>query len=106
MGRRSTFASLEPQTQARVLAVMRANRHKAIDDIRAILIAAEGIDISRSAVHRTLLKINARDQLLARADEQTVVTAVDRASGEVLIIKTALPAVLIERLIREAESAA
>ncbi|ART47586.1 MULTISPECIES: DUF3486 family protein [Acidovorax] len=104
MGRKSAFKSLEPEKQAKALALMRAHRHKSIDDIRAALIDSEDLDISRSAVHRMLSKLNARDQMLASAEEHTVVTVVDRITGEVVVIKTAVPASLIESLIRQAEA--
>lgn len=104
MGRKSTFESQEPQKQASILAFIRANRHLGIDDIRAGLLESEGFDMARSTLHRTITKINARDQLLARADEQTVVTVVDRVSGDVRVIKTCVPGALIDALIRQAEA--
>jgi len=106
MGRKSAFESLEPEKKAKVLAFIRANRHKVIDDIQTALLEVEGVDIARSTLHRTITKINARDQLLARAEEQTVVTVVDRVTGEVRVIKTCMPGDLVEALIRQTEVAA
>ncbi|KAB2905597.1 MAG: helix-turn-helix domain-containing protein [Burkholderiaceae bacterium] len=103
MSRKSAFDSLAPELQTRVIALVRANRHKSLDDIKAVLTASEGITISRSAIHRTLTKLNARDHLVALPAEQTVVTVVDRVSGEVRVVKTAIPAAVIEAMIRSAE---
>ncbi len=46
MGRKSAFESLEREKQAKALALVRAHRHKSIDDVRALM-EAEGI-ITRS----------------------------------------------------------
>lgn len=103
MGRKSAFESLEPEKQAKALALVRAHRHKSIDDVRALM-EAEGIDMARSSLHRAMTKINARDQLLVRAEEQSVITVVDRISGEVRVIKACIPGDLVETLIRQAEA--
>lgn len=103
MARATALGEYSQEQQLRAIALMRANRHRTLDEIVEELKTLDGMTISRSSVHRTLRKLNARDQLLANDQEQVIVTIVDRGTGEVRVIKTPVLAEMIESMIRSAE---
>lgn len=103
MGRKTAFELLTPDLHAKALAHLRANPHRSLDELQVALLE-DGIDISRSALHRAAIKVKANDKLMATAEDQTVITIVDRVSGEVRVIKTHLPASVVDALIHQAAS--
>jgi hypothetical protein len=101
MTRRSFVDALPADERVKAITVLRANRHRSLDQIKAALSEQVGIDASRSAVHRATTKLDAYDRQNAAADEGTIVTIVERATGEVRVVKTSLPPSTIEDLIRQ-----
>ena len=106
MGRRSVFDMLHTARRAQALAIVQANRHASLSELKAILADEMGLKISRSAIHRNLRKTDASGQTMARPDESTVVTIVGRSTGEVRIVKTTLAGAVVEELIRQSVPAA
>lgn len=101
MGRRSTIESLPPDTQAAVLNYIRSHRHYTIDEMLESL-KSQGLACpSRSALGRYMQKLDAKDALCANPSEGTIVTIVERGTGEVRTIKCDVPGAIIERRIRE-----
>lgn len=101
MTRRSFMDALPANQKAKAIAVLRANRHQSLDWITAALSEQVGVETSRSAVHRALAKLNAYDRRSAATGEGTVVTIVERATGEIRLVTTGLPASTVEGLIRQ-----
>ena len=89
MARRSAFNYLTPEQNAAADACIRQYRYARLDEIVEAL-EAQGIVMTRSAVGRYMKKLRERDGMLMDATDATVVTIVDRASGNVIVLKTAL----------------
>ena len=93
--------ALPADQKAKAIAVLRANRHQSLDWITATLSEQAGVEVSRSAVHRALAKLNIYDRQNAAMGEGTVVTIVERATGEIRLVTTGLPASTVEAMIRQ-----
>lgn len=89
MGRVSTFKYLTPEQHAVADACIRRYRYARIDAVLEEL-QAVGIKISRSALGRYMKQLGERDGMLMDSSDATVVTIVDRASGNVMVLKTAV----------------
>ncbi|MDP3519829.1 MAG: hypothetical protein Q8S02_04335 [Hydrogenophaga sp.] len=89
MGRIATFKYLSPEQHVAADACIRLHRYSQIAVIREKLLD-QGIAISRSALGRYMHKLGQQDGLLMDTTDATVVTIVDRASGHVAVLKTAL----------------
>ncbi len=89
MGRVSTFKYLTPEQHAIADACIRRYRYARIDAILEELQAAD-IKISRSALGRYMKQLGESDGMLMETNDATVVTIVDRASGNVMVLKTAV----------------
>lgn len=101
MTRRSFVDALAADKQVAAVALLRANRHLSLDQVKEALEKELGIQASRSAVHRFLVKLAAYDRRRAAKNEDTIITIVERTTGEVRIISTSLPASTVEALIRQ-----
>lgn len=85
MSRVSSVLYLSPEQQATVERVIRHHRYARLDAMRSSL-QEQGIEISRSALHRFTLTLKAADGgLMAGA---TVVTVVERGSGRTTSVAT------------------
>jgi hypothetical protein len=77
---------------------IREHRYMLLDEIVADL-AAQKIAVGRSSLHRYVVKLREKDATLATPEEGTIVTIVERGSGEVRLVKTAASAEAIATLI-------
>lgn len=99
MGIVSTIDKLEIPLQMQVNDCIRTHRYIQLDDI-LVSIKKLGIDgMNRSSLHRHIVKLKVRDSLNAKPSEGTIITIVERATGEVRVIKSSAPAVAIASLI-------
>lgn len=69
-----------------------------LDDMVTDL-AAQGISVNRSSLYRYMLKLREKDATLATPEEGTIVTIIERATGEVRLVKSAASADAIATLI-------
>jgi hypothetical protein len=77
---------------------IREHRYMGIDDMHTDL-AAQGVSVTRSSLHRYMLKLRDKDATLATPEEGTIVTIVERATGEVRLVKSVASADAIATLI-------
>ena len=77
---------------------IREHRYMLLDEIVADL-TAQGIVVGRSSLHRYVVKLRENDATLATPEEGTIVTIVERGSGEVRLVNTAASAEAIATLI-------
>ncbi|MCD2164689.1 hypothetical protein [Comamonas koreensis] len=94
----SIFNSLIPLALDRVNRIIREHRYVNLSKIQEQL-AKDGLDVKRSTLHRYVVALKKRDALLARPEEDTIVTIVERSSGEVRVVKTAITAEAVAALI-------
>jgi hypothetical protein len=77
---------------------IREHRYMGLDDM-VFDLAAQGITVNRSSLHRYMLKLRDRDSTLAAPEEGTIVTIIERSTGEVRLVKSAASAEAIATLI-------
>lgn len=87
MGRISTFKYLTPEQHAKADALIRKHRYAQIDVVHEAL-TEMGVSISRSAVGRYIQKLRLSDGLVMDYKDATVVTIVERSTGNVFVLKT------------------
>ena len=87
MGRTSTVRRLAIEDQVVVDRCIRAHSYCSLDAIVEDL-AEQGIHLSRSSVHRHAQKLQIADGLFALPSEGTIITIVERGSGEIRVLKT------------------
>lgn len=85
---------LTPAQHARVGDVIRYHRYAQLDVILGRL-TEEGISISRSALHRHLVRLRARDGLDAGSGARTIVVIVDLQTGSVRNLRTSATAEVV-----------
>lgn len=88
MGRISARFYLSPEHQESLNTCIRSHQYVNLDLMMSDLIDLGINSISRSALHRHVVALKESDALCANLDEGTVVTIVERGSGEVRVIKT------------------
>ena len=98
MGRASKIDLLTPGQQLTMDRCVRAYRYRDLDGLLEDL-KAQGIEMSRSALHRYVVKLQQRDALCAGPEEGTIVTIVERGSGSVRVLKTAATGQAVAALI-------
>lgn len=98
MGRMCKIDQLPVEQGLVVKNVVRKHRYNQVDAMRAELDGLN-ITVSRSALHRFVLKLKHSDALCANPDEETIVTIVERSSGEVRVIKTSAKAEIVAAVI-------
>jgi hypothetical protein len=101
MGRRSTIDKLPPKVRTVIIDCIRANRHFTLDEIIFSLEQHGFTQMSRAALHRYLPTLDKKDALCANPNEGTIVTIVERGSGEVRTVKSSASGLAIEELIKE-----
>lgn len=101
MGRRSTIDSLPPGLNTAAIDCIRAHRHMTLDNILAALIEQGFANITRAALHRYIRILDKKDSLCANPNEGTIVTIVERGTGEVRIVKSSASGKMIEILIKQ-----
>lgn len=98
MGRLTGIELLPEHEKMAVDRCIREHRYTGLDDMVSEL-AEQGIKVNRSSLHRYLLKLRDKDATLATPEEGTIVTIVERATGEVRLVKSAASADAIATLI-------
>lgn len=103
MGRISSIHRMDDQQRAVVDRCIREHRYTGLSDIAATL-ADQGITIPRSNLHRHLSALREKDALVASPDEGTIVTIVERGTGEVRVLKTTASGQAIAAMIEKLQS--
>jgi len=98
MGRLQTFQYLTPEQNAIADACIRKYRFARLDVVKAEL-EESGILIGRSALHRYMKGLRMSDGFQMAQDDATVVTIVERATGRVTVLATAVEAEAIASFI-------
>lgn len=101
MGRRSKIDKLPPELQAKVIDCIRVNRHFTLNEIIFSLQERGFTQVSRSALQRFLIGLDEKDALCANPNEGTIVTIVERGTGEVRTVKCSASGLAIEAMIRK-----
>jgi hypothetical protein len=99
MGNVSKIAKLDLQLQMQINDCIRAHSYIQIDVILRALKELGFEGIHRSNLHCYIVKLKAQDALTANPNEGTVITIVERATGEVRVIKSSASAVAIASMI-------
>jgi hypothetical protein len=99
MGRRSNIDKLPPELHSAVVDCIRAHRHFTLDELMSALEELGFSQISRSALHRFFTTLDQRDALCANPNEGTIVTIVERGTGEVRMVKSSASGLAIQSLI-------
>lgn len=100
MGRLSVVHRLEATTRAIVDRCIRSNQYQDVAGMMGEL-AAQGINIHRSTLHRYVAALRESDALCALPDEGTIVTIVERGTGQVRVVKTAATGQAVSALIEK-----
>jgi hypothetical protein len=87
MGRVSHVHYLSPEDQTVVDACIRHHKYVRIDVIRSELLKRE-INISRSALHRYMVRLQENDGFMMDSSDATIVTIMERSTGRVVVVKT------------------
>lgn len=99
MGRISRIGSLPEAQQTQVDHAIRSNQYRNLDLILSRL-QEQGIPgLSRSGLHRNAGGLKERDAFIANPEHGTVVTIVERGTGEVRVVKTCASGVAITAMI-------
>jgi Protein of unknown function (DUF3486) len=101
MGKNSNITNLPIDQQTQVDKLIRLHRYRNLD---LIMEAARDCGItgfSRSALHRYLQDLKQSDALCANPDEGTIITIIERGTGEVRVIKTSASGSAIVTLIEK-----
>lgn len=95
MARTSKVVQMPTQHQARIDTLLRRYHYACFDTVREQL-AAEGIEIARSSLHRYAKRLEATDSLSANGPDSTVIVVMDLRNGTATQIRTsATPAAVI-----------
>lgn len=98
MGRASTVKKMKPEHRIVVEDTIRKHNYLGLDEM-VVELEKKGIMITRSTLHRYLQRLEAKDHLLAGPDEATIITIVERGTGEVRVIKTSASASILANII-------
>jgi hypothetical protein len=98
MGRNTKIESGPEHERMAIDRCIREHRYMGLDDM-VFDLAAQGITVNRSSLHRYMLKLRDRDSTLAAPEEGTIVTIIERSTGEVRLVKSAASAEAIATLI-------
>lgn len=99
MGQISNISSLPVEQQAQVDEIIRSNRYRNLDLIMMQVEERAISGFSRAALHRYLCGLKERDSLVANPEHGTIVTIVERGSGEVRVVKTCASGLAIASMI-------
>jgi hypothetical protein len=99
MGRRCSIEKLSPELRTVVIDCIRANRHFTLNEIIFSLKERGITEVSRSALQRFLPGLDKKDALCASPNEGTIVTIVERGTGEVRTVKSSASGLAIETMI-------
>lgn len=105
MGRTSVVRRLPLETQAVVERCIRAHSYGSLDVIVDELTGL-GVKLSRSSLHRHAKALRDKDGLCALPEEGTIVTIVERGTGEVRVVKTSASGAAVSELLERIRSPA
>lgn len=105
MARSSNISNLPTEDQARVDECIRAHRYANLDFIMVATREMGLTGFSRSALARYVNSLKERDSLHANPVEGTIVTIVERGTGEVRVVKTSASGLAIAALIAKVKGA-
>lgn len=95
MGRLSSIQRLTPDVRVKFDALLSAHPHFTLDQLMSLL-AENNLDVcSRSALGRYLAAENGRRSFPPLDDDETVITIIERRSGEVRVLRTPVSATLV-----------
>jgi len=98
MGRLTSIDKLPEHERMAVDRCIREHRYMGIENM-VLALVEQGIKVNRSSLHRYTVKLRDKDATLATPDEGTIVTIVERATGQVRLVKCAASAEAIATLI-------
>lgn len=98
MGRHTKIEQGPEHERIAIDRCIREHRFMGIEGMVADL-KAQGLSVNRSSLHRYMLKLREKDSTLATPEEGTIVTIVERATGEVRLVKSKASADAIATLI-------
>jgi arginine repressor len=98
MGRPTKIEQGPDQERIAIDRSIREHRYIGLDDIVADL-TEQGITVTRSALHRYLVKLREKDSTLATPEEGTIVTIVERGTGDVRTVKSSASGAAIQEMI-------
>lgn len=101
MGRRSKIDTLPPELHTAVIDCIRAHRHLTLDEMMSALAERGFNQISRAGLHRFLSTLDDKDALCANPNEGTVVSIVERGTGEVRTVLSSASGLAIATLIKK-----
>ena len=99
MGRRCTFNTLPADQRTALQDCVRAHRHLTLNEILAVLEERGFKGIFRSTLHRYIQQLNRKDVLYANPTEGTIITIIERGTGEVRTVKSSAARAAIEEMI-------
>lgn len=88
MGRSSKVIQMPPEHQARIDALLRRYQYTCIDLVIELL-AADGISIARTTLHRYAKRLESMDGLTGNGPDSTVVVVIDLRTGSATQVRTA-----------------
>ncbi len=94
----SMFNTLNPLALDRVNRIIREHRYVNLAQVQDQL-EKDGLSVKKSTLHRYVVQLRERDALCARPEEDTIVTIVERSTGEVRVVKTAISAEAVAALL-------
>lgn len=101
MGRISTLLYLTPEQQESFKSCVRSHQYVNLD-LMMVDLQKRGIaGITRSALHRHVVRLKEADALCANPDQGTVITIMERGSGEVRVVKTSASALSIATMLEK-----
>lgn len=100
MARLHTVQSLPAALRQRVDTLIRECLYGRIDHMREIL-SSEGIEVSRSSLHRYAASLREKDGQFAGSDDRTVVVLMDRQTGGVTSFTTSASTEVLTQAINE-----
>ena len=100
MGRRSNIEILEPKLRSAMIDCIRAHRRFTLDEQMSYLKERGFTQVSRSGLGRFLQEFDKKEALCANPNEGTVVTIVERGTGEVRVVKSSASGLAIAALIK------
>ncbi len=106
MGRNSKIANLPIEKQMQVDQCIHAHRYISLNGMMITLRELGITTVSRSALGRYVAGLRERDALHAQPEEGTLVTIVERSTGEVRIVKTCASGLAVAALIEKISTAA
>ncbi len=100
MGRLSSVHYMTAEEEVKLDRCVRAHRYASLD---AMLVDLDrhGIKISRSALHRHAAKLKEKDALCAGPEETTIVSIIERSTGEIRVLRTHVSGAVVAALIEE-----